>query len=930
MKLHRLLFFLLFSFVSILNAQTVWPGDVNNNGVVNEADLLFLAFGFGETGPQRKVISAAWEAQDVAESWPTSLTGINLAFADCNGDGLVDDQDIDAIRQNFGLTHADVVFQPDAIPAGIPDASPSFSVLSEDLTIRPNTRVIQVDIGLGDTQIPVDNLMGISFFIKANRDAFDTENLDFDFNNEEGWLSRENAAIIKRTIPGGRSAPGDFVVAYAKTDRRPSGGDGLIGTLTVSPSFIIEGNVPDFRISIDSIILLDELQNKVPVLGTEIVFQVDRFVDSTALATTICQGDTLAFGDTLLTESGLYRDTVMNSFGGDSILILNLAVEAVSQTFTEATLCAGESLLFNNVNLSVAGTYFDTSTTANGCENVTVLDLTILDTVQTVLNEEICPQDQFVFNNQLLTTSGIYRDTLQTVNGCDSFVVVNLSVLENVETPLERTICAGESIIFNEQTISQTGRYFDTIPGFNGCDRFIMLDLEVLDTLQTVVNRTICDGESIAFNGEARTTSGTYRDTLQAANGCDQFVILNLTVLGTSAAVVNEQICAGETYLFNNQALTSTGRYEAAFQSSNGCDSLVVLDLEVTEMLQTTINQTICEGSSYLFEGQELASPGTFQATLTSFKGCDSLITLNLQVSDRFETELNEQICEGDQFDFNNQSLTTSGVYEETFVATNGCDSLVRLNLVVGTPVSSQIQQEICRGDSYVFNNQFLTEEGVYLDTLNTVNGCDSFVQLTLMLTDNFESISDAVLCPGDTISFFGFVLTTPNTYIVNLPSARGCDSMIILNVTMANDLAVNIDTAICAGESLVFDGEVISEAGSYTGTFQNILGCDSIVTLNLVIEADCQSVSTEEQLVESIKIYPNPVEQDLFISSPSVPIEGWQILNLTGQVIQQQFYPNTTIQQEQRIDLQTIIPGVYLLLIHTEYGIKQAKIAKL
>ncbi len=83
---------------------TVWPGDANNDGVVNEQDVLSLGTYWAETGPQRDDASIDWTGQQ-AEPWnPEEAT-----FADTNGDGQVDQSDLLAIGVNFGETHGTVL-----------------------------------------------------------------------------------------------------------------------------------------------------------------------------------------------------------------------------------------------------------------------------------------------------------------------------------------------------------------------------------------------------------------------------------------------------------------------------------------------------------------------------------------------------------------------------------------------------------------------------------------------------------------------------------------------------------------------------------------------------------------------------------------------------------------------------------------------------
>ena len=78
----------------------------------------------------------------------------------------------------------------------------------------------------------------------------------------------------------------------------------------------------------------------------------------------------------------------------------------------------------------------------------------------------------------------------------------------------------------------------------------------------------------------------TFRDTFVAANSCDSFVVLNLTVIDTFQTVLNESICQGEIYLFNGQNLSSTGTFRDTFTAANSCDSFVVLNLTIVDTIQ--------------------------------------------------------------------------------------------------------------------------------------------------------------------------------------------------------------------------------------------------------------------------------------------------------------------------------------------------------
>jgi uncharacterized delta-60 repeat protein/uncharacterized protein (TIGR02145 family) len=84
-----------------------------------------------------------------------------------------------------------------------------------------------------------------------------------------------------------------------------------------------------------------------------------------------------------------------------------------------------------------------------------------------------------------------------------------------------------------------------------------------------------------------------------AQNGCDSLVTLNLTAIQPSSSGINATIIQGQSYLFNNQSLTSAGTYNMTLQNAAGCDSIVTLTLSVVPALQyelTASNTQICAG----------------------------------------------------------------------------------------------------------------------------------------------------------------------------------------------------------------------------------------------------------------------------------------------------------------------------------------------
>jgi|GEM_PF-1384342 len=285
-QLHLLtLSFALLLTYSSLNAQ-LWPGDINNNGEVNGVDLLHLGYAYGALGPVRPNASTNWLAQAAAPNWGMSFPNnqIDISFADCSGDGVIDDLDILVIEQNFHLTHTVV---PDPIILGLPGIDPSIEVrrTSTD-TLTPGALEV-FEIHFGPTHI--SNFYGVSFTI-----SYDTAYVDSVVKvlPATGWITNfgqdkviqvSNSYITPNPANGKN---GRIDISYSRTNGQTIFGTGIAGLFAIIMEDNVNGKMPgtiDIEFEVLDIRMTDAALNLWPTVPSLSVFPL---ADSLVLTTT--------------------------------------------------------------------------------------------------------------------------------------------------------------------------------------------------------------------------------------------------------------------------------------------------------------------------------------------------------------------------------------------------------------------------------------------------------------------------------------------------------------------------------------------------------------------------------------------------------------------------------------------------------------------
>jgi gliding motility-associated-like protein len=169
--------------------------------------------------------------------------------------------------------------------------------------------------------------------------------------------------------------------------------------------------------------------------------------------------------------------------------------------------------------------------------------------------------------------------------------------------------------------------------------------------------------------------------------------------------------------------------YTVSAQTGNCCGACVPNAV--------TVNQTICNDQfPYSWNGLSITSAGSQSVTLTNAAGCDSVVTLDLAVSQNLiGTDIQSACGSFTWLDGNTYtSSTNTPVYTIVGGNANGCDSIVNLNLTINQSSSSSIAVASC-GPFYAPNGQTYTESSSFSYVIPNANGCDSTITVNLTIS---------------------------------------------------------------------------------------------------------------------------------------------------------------------------------------------------
>lgn len=285
----------------------------------------------------------------------------------------------------------------------------------------------------------------------------------------------------------------------------------------------------------------------------------------------------------------------------------------------------------------------------------------------------------------------------------------------------------------------------------------------------------------------------------------------------------------------------------------------------------------------------------------------------------------------------NNAAPSMSGEYRFYVVSQGGynCDTnFVSVHVTVNPTYNNYQQKTLCYGDTLKVGNYNYTTTGFYTTTLQTILGCDSIISTSLNILPLNKRTQTIQLCAGDSYTIGSHTYTSNGTYYDTLISYKGCDSIIVTNlsigdpilntqVTLVDTILTSLATGVtyqwldCNNNLAPISGSTssmfVAQSGKYAVKVTSI-ACPSSFAISDCIEINYLGLNKAEHL-KVVNLYPNPNNGYFYIEAIEFDGVSYEITDLQGRLLQS----SILMEAKTKLDIHMFASGTYL--VHVTKG---------
>ncbi len=546
-------------------------------------------------------------------------------------------------------------------------------------------------------------------------------------------------------------------------------------------------------------------------------------------------------GDTIRATQKFYIYGQRSGYCSDEDSIVMNILPTIMDSFYAKDLCSETSFTFGNKIFNKSnpkGQVFFPNGSVNGCDSTLDVDLTFLPEATEDLNLTLCAGDFILVNGKKYdesNSSGTEILKASSRYGCDSTINVNLQFRARAIRNLNSRICRGDQLVINGKLYNASKLSgIDTLINGSalGCDSILIIQLTLLDPQIFKLQQSACYGETIKIgNLILDQAHPTLKDTLLHAstNGCDSIRDISILFYPEATDSLNQTLCENEELIINGTTynkLKNIGTEIIKGAAQNGCDSILHISLNFIPAISSNYDPAICESDSLNIRGvyyNKSHSTGTDTLKAASVKGCDSIIHIQLRFIPNTSGIFNGSICDGDTFQLNGMVFDKnklSGTILLPGKSSNGCDSIVNVQLKLLNKSGLVIDDTLCSGEQLRINGTIYDKNHTSgKEILQNSSGCDSVVTIQLSFNELLVNYpQDINLSPGSNQSVQLIPNFTPKDIIWSPSKGLSCNNCLnpIIDVDADIDYSVTLTDQFGCSIQIILHVKIVADDRIY------------------------------------------------------------------------------------------------------------------
>ncbi|NOT35894.1 MAG: T9SS type B sorting domain-containing protein [Saprospiraceae bacterium] len=390
------------------------------------------------------------------------------------------------------------------------------------------------------------------------------------------------------------------------------------------------------------------------------------------------------------------------------------------------------------------------------------------------------------------------------------------------------------------------GTYTLHIKDFYGCTDSYTIELSSISNGDSsIVQVKSCDTYYWQATDETYNLSGVYSKLFKNQYSCDSILILHLNIEKPDTFKIDHTSCTAFTWNINNSLYSKSGQYSHTLKSSRVCDSVIQLNLTILPADTTQIFESSCDNFIWELNQNQYKSSGKYFHTLNNINSCDSIIELNLRVGTTSIIEESISGCKEFVWPKNNTRYVNSGTFRYNLKTALGCDSIHILNLNILPLDSTVLQHSTCSNYIWPESGINYTNSGTYNTIRKNKNNCDSVLILQLEILKPKTTLILKEACKQYFFPASNKIYNLSGDYQFNHTATNGCDSLVTLRLKIHPEYFIEENIEICDVFYWEQSNKTYNQSGTYFNYRQSEFGCDSIIQLNLKLNKSITVVDT-------------------------------------------------------------------------------------